>query len=58
MASLIVVDEDADQVHRCVLSDGGKYFEVVERTESSSDIRVKQNASLDYENMANTSIGG
>ena len=58
LANLSVVDEDVGQQHSCLLLEGGNYFYINSLSKSSSEIRVKQGASLDYESVFETPIQG
>ena len=53
-----VVDEDVGQQHSCMLLQGGDYFFVSSLSKSSSEIRVKQGANLDYESHLDAPIQG
>ena len=58
LASLSVVDEDVGQKHKCILREGGSYFNINSVSKSSSEIRVKQDANLDYESHLASPITG
>ncbi|KAJ7380336.1 hypothetical protein OS493_011059 [Desmophyllum pertusum] len=49
LTNLSVVDEDVGQKHKCTLREGGSYFNINSVSKSSSEIRVKRDAILNYE---------
>ena len=56
LTNLSVVDEDVEQQHRCMLLEGGNNFNISSLSKSSSEIRVKQGANLDYESLMGTPL--
>ena len=58
LTNLSVVDEDVGQQHRCMLLEGGNNFYVSSLSKSSSEIRVKQGANLDYESLRDAPLQG
>ena len=58
LTNLSVVDEDVGQQHRCVLLEGGNNFYLSSLSKSSSEIRVKQGANLDYESLRDAPLQG
>ena len=56
LTNLSVVDEDVEQQHRCMLLEGGNNFYISSLSKSSSEIRVKQGANLDYESLMGTPL--
>ena len=56
LTNLSVVDEDVGQQHRCMLIEGGNKFYISSLSKSSSEIRVKQGANLDYESLRGTPL--
>ena len=56
LTNLSVVDEDVGQQHRCMLLEGGNNFYISSLSKSSSEIRVKQGANLDYESLMGTPL--
>ena len=56
LTNLSVVDEDVGQQHRCMLLEGGNNFNISSLSKSSSEIRVKQGANLDYESLLGTPL--
>ena len=56
LTNLSVVDEDVGQQHRCMLLEGGNNFNISSLSKSSSEIRVKQGANLDYESLMGTPL--
>ena len=51
LTNLSVVDEDVGQQHRCMLLEGENNFYISSLSKSSSEIRVKRGANLDYESL-------
>ena len=58
LTNLSVVDEDVGQQHRCMLIEGGNNFYISSLSKSSSEIRVKQGANLDYESLSGAPLQG
>ena len=56
LTNLSVVDEDVGQQHRCMFLEGGNNFYISSLSKSSSEIRVKQGANLDYESLMGTPL--
>ena len=56
LTNLSVVDEDVGQQQRCMLLQGGNNFYISSLSKSSSEIRVKQGANLDYESLRGTPL--